>query len=135
MKNTSLSGWRCLSEHYVPAEPGPESFSIQQVAESVKNLGLEPGQVERIQEAIRGAIKESINSDEGIPDHLALLIRLWVPELDRTGIEDPSGCRIGSYGQGFFLIEKTIGEPGNPWKVSCRMVDVLVYGKKGGSPE
>jgi hypothetical protein len=134
MMDSSLPGWHRLCEYYVPAEPESEFLPIEKITETVKGLGLEDTQVRRIWEAIWGSIQEIKSSEDKISDQSAVLIRLWVPDMvsaeaSQIAFEDHTNHQKGPNGLGFFLVEKTVGEPGNPWKVSCRIVDVLIYGK------
>lgn len=133
MKDTVLSGWQCFSEHWIGGKPISESRSIREVTESLRFLGIEPAEMERIREAILKAINDSKRSEDETLDSTALLVRLWFPNValedSQTMVENPSGRRIVSCGLGFFLIEKKVGDRDSPWKMYCRMVDVLVFGK------
>jgi len=134
MKDFSPSGWHSLCEHWISGEPEKDFQSIDRIIEKVRDLDLEPVQLERIREAIKAAIQDPVKNVNQNPDNSAVLIRLWVPYIgiadsSGTGLEDQPAHRIGSNGPGFFVFEKTVGEPENPWKVSYRMVNVLIYGK------
>lgn len=134
MKDFSPSGWHLLSEHWISGEPLRDSHSIQQMIEEVNGIDLEPIQLERICEAITAAIQAPVKNAGQNLNNLDILIRLWVKDIEisvssGTGLEDQLAHRPGSNGPGFFIFEKSDSELENPRKVSCRMVNVLIYGK------
>jgi hypothetical protein len=134
MHDSSLSGWQYLSEYWIPGEPAGDSQSLDQITFAVRALGMDARQVERIKEAIMLAIMHPKKLETQIREDSAVLIRLWVPELQiveesLSMSEDNLDPRNESSGLGFFLIEKTVGNQDHPWKVYCRMVDILIYGK------
>ncbi len=133
MKDTQLSGWHRLSEYWISEQPVIHHQTIVQVMEVIKALGFEPDQVEKIQDAITAAIQHQHSTEEQDFYSPATLVRVWVPEKGDTSFvptsqESRRALICSSSGKGFFLMEKTVGDQLNPWKVSCRMVDVLLYG-------
>ena len=89
------SGWQILADFSVTSSRGGEQQLANQACETVRVLGLQPQQLERIRKALSEAFSEGTHRDHVDGQIFPVHIRIWVAGNDSHG-----------RGWGFFLVKK-----------------------------
>jgi hypothetical protein len=108
--------WRLLTEFLVTRYASSEGSLRSQIKESMRDLNLQPEQLERICEVIINALYRASRGKQQADNFLAILMRIWL-----------SGANSGEGGWGFFLVEKPGHAAGHSSLESMYVVDLFLY--------
>jgi hypothetical protein len=105
------SAWQLVLQFIPPAGPVGEPRSVQRITEVVRELGLQPAEVARIEKAIAERLRETTRCGGQEPYDLAVLIRVWISHADardrwRSSPDAEPDDRPGSCAYGFFIIQR-----------------------------
>ena len=103
--------WQLLLQFIPPAGPVDEPQSVQRITEAMRELGLQPAEVERIRKAVVETLRETTRRGGQEQHHLAVLIRVWISRADarnrrRSSPNAEPGDQPGSCAYGFFMIQR-----------------------------
>jgi hypothetical protein len=119
-------GWHTLAEFLILQIPSNDALLLDQIEQTLKRLGLEAGQVRRIQSTIDLTLN-SLNNLPG-PVHIRISVSGTGPS-SATGdtLEQAQDIRSSSSELGYFLVKRFVqplhASPGQ----SYRMLEIIIY--------
>lgn len=108
--------WRLLTEFVITRDASSEGSLESQIKESMRDLSLQPEQLERICEVINNALYRASHGEQQADNRLAIRMRIW-----------SSGANAGGGGWGFFLVEKPGRAAGRSLPEATYFVDLFLY--------
>ena len=124
--------WRLLAEFVPPDEPGSQNPLAERVAGVVQELGLQPAQVEHIQEAVAEAVREATQRGQQDQNRWPAAVRIWTSNTstDEPGVTSPEtqlDDQREHRGWGFFIIQKHAPDLGTFAVVSQQLIELFLY--------
>jgi hypothetical protein len=126
------SAWQLLLQFILPTGPAGEPQCVQRIAEAVRDLGLQPAEVERIGKAVAETLREATRRGGQEQYDLPALIRVWTSRADardcrRSSPDAEPGDRPGSCAYGFFMIQRQEDDLQAPAGNPHRVIELYLY--------
>jgi hypothetical protein len=126
------SAWQLLLQFVPAGEAGSEHQPVERVTEAVRELGLQPVEVDRIGKAVLEGLRKATQRERRDQHNSPVSIRVWTPSVSE---EDPSPSSSGAQrvaqqkrrGWGYFLLERQEGDPQATQVESHRVIELYLY--------
>jgi hypothetical protein len=132
------SAWQLLDEFFEAGEPGGEQELAERVSAGAKELGLPANQAERIEQAVKAALRQGTQEEGCNPHSLPVCVRIWSSSAgtghSRSRPKAPLAGHREDQGWGFFLVQKKEDDPQAPAGESHHVVELYLYQEREHSP-
>ena len=124
--------WKLLAEFAPPDEPGSQNPLAERVAGVVQELGLQPAQVEHIQEAVAEAVREATQRGQQDQNRWPAAVQIWISNAstDDRAVASSKTQRDGQRehrGWGFFMIQKHVPDLRTSAVASQQLIELFLY--------
>jgi hypothetical protein len=132
--NTHTS-WKILAEFLIPTTKEIEAQAMDHIADTLNQIGLEPGQMDQI----ISTIDHSLQNLEGSLAPLHLRISLSGFDLGEMQPEENLNRQrdvwLDESGFGFFLVKRIVGQSQDPDPAKRWLLEVLIYRESSQAKE
>jgi hypothetical protein len=118
--------------HAGEQRPAGQQRAIEQVIVAVRELGLQPAEIERVAKAVRELLPGATHREDQARHHAPVSVRVWVSgtgdnNRPRTGPDAGSCDRSDHAGWGFFVVHRQEGDPQVSPGRSHDVVELYLY--------
>jgi hypothetical protein len=124
--------WQLLTEFSASVELDSKDQFAEQVAGAVRELGLQSIQIERIHQAVLGALRKAAKRESQDLRGSPPLIRIWI-SYAHTGARSRSNVVVERRGWGFFMIEKQELDPRASGAAAQSVIELCLYQERDRS--
>lgn len=112
----SASCWQLRAECWATSLPDGDRQLVDQVTETMQEMGLQPRQLERIQKAVLEAVQRGLLRGQPLKSVSLVHVRIWVA----------GKCARGR-SWGFFIVEKPASNLQNAPAETEHLVELFLY--------